>query len=188
MNVLVLPLGHGVLVKINLEDVERLGLNKDDDPDRMLSNSGWRRSSGYVRRYSNIGSTAMHRVVMGLSDLDGNRLEGHELLVVDHIDGDRCNNTRSNLRLATNRMNAQNTPTARLNHKLIDALKEAEGLPALRESALCAYRRACEDRRRIQVKERDNPDFERHLQRVKESSTPFLEVFGRHESSDVFGF
>jgi hypothetical protein len=54
---------------------------------------------GYVRR-SLADGDFLHRLVLGLEKGDRRR--------VDHIDGDPLNNTRANLRIATNAENAQN--------------------------------------------------------------------------------
>jgi hypothetical protein len=63
-------------------------------------------SDGYVRVQPRRGARiALHRLVLGLEPGDG--LEG------DHISGDKLDNRRSNLRVATRAQNGQNVPAKR---------------------------------------------------------------------------
>lgn len=57
-------------------------------------------SHGYVQNFHAGRVEVVHRIVMGCVRGDGR--------IVDHIDGDRLNNTRSNLRLVTAAENTQN--------------------------------------------------------------------------------
>lgn len=57
---------------------------------------------GYVGSWLTVGRLHMHRVVLGLQK--GDALEG------DHINGDKLDNRRSNLRALTRAQNAQNRP------------------------------------------------------------------------------
>jgi hypothetical protein len=77
-----------------------------DEQDAALSEFSWRLDAGgYALR--NLGRSSprgktllMHREILGLSHGDPRR--------VDHIDGNRLNNRRSNLRIATPGENQQN--------------------------------------------------------------------------------
>jgi len=106
------------VIRIDSEDAERLGLDLADG-DEALWKAGWRvanSSSGlaYLKRSRGRRSVPAHRVIVGFCDKDGNRLEGCENYVVDHVDGDGLNNTRSNLRIANARMNSINKIAYRL--------------------------------------------------------------------------
>jgi hypothetical protein len=79
----------------------------DDDMLPFLSVWCWRLSSGgYVVRDASKGNErrviSLHRVIAGL--VHGDPIE------VDHISGDRLDNRRANLRLATRDQNNQNVP------------------------------------------------------------------------------
>ena len=76
-----------------------------DDADlAVLSQWRWRfHPEGYAVRSVGSGSVLMHRELLGVGPGD----ERH----VDHIDGDRLNNQRSNLRVITEAQNHQNRTT-----------------------------------------------------------------------------
>lgn len=57
-------------------------------------------SHGYLRRSADGRKVYMHREVTGLQPGDG--------MEVDHINGDKCDNRRSNLRVVTHQQNSQN--------------------------------------------------------------------------------
>lgn len=86
MSLYTLPLQHGMLTLVDREDYER------------FKNRSWSRMTiGYV-----LGSGArretLHRLIL-------NAPSGSE---VDHVNGDRTDNRKSNLRLASRRENARN--------------------------------------------------------------------------------
>jgi len=71
----------------------------DDEDFEKLSMFKWQLSSyGYAKAVINKRHTFMHRLIM-------NAPEG---MVVDHIDGDRLNNIKKNLRVCTVKENARN--------------------------------------------------------------------------------
>jgi hypothetical protein len=78
----------------------------DDDVYELVGRKKWRRDTkGYA--VSSLGwvngkkmEDKLHRLVMGLSPGDG--------LVVDHMNHDRLDNRRQNLRVVTNALNKQN--------------------------------------------------------------------------------
>lgn len=72
----------------------------DDEDFEELSRYRWFVSSGYASRSAAPHQVQMHRQVLGLSRGDG--LEG------DHINRDRLDNRRSNLRVTKRATNAQN--------------------------------------------------------------------------------
>ena len=98
----------GKVIRIPLRDrtggVVAHALVDDDDYERLnLGRWRWcRNSKGYVMRTTHVGGRAMnfrlHRVVMDAPD-------GIE---VDHRNGNKLDNRRSNLRLATSALNSQN--------------------------------------------------------------------------------
>lgn len=70
----------------------------DDDDFEQLSQRRWYlKTTGYAH---NNDRKTMHRVVLGLKRGDGK--------IVDHINHDRLDNRRSNMRLVTRRVNQQN--------------------------------------------------------------------------------
>ena len=72
----------------------------DDDVWHTLSQSSWNIDHGYaVGRSSMHRNVRMHRSVMGITD---------PTILVDHINGDRCDNRKSNLRISTLSKNSQN--------------------------------------------------------------------------------
>lgn len=74
----------------------------DDEDYEYLNNWKWYCSGGYATRHSYIPykTLLMHRVVMGNPD-------GKE---VDHINHDKTDNRKSNLRICTREENARNHP------------------------------------------------------------------------------
>lgn len=84
-----------------------------DDSDHLaLSMMTWHISSnGYamtkIRTHAGPKNTGIHRVIMGLSYGDG--------LEVDHINGDKLDNRRLNLRVCTTSENGRNRGSTRLN-------------------------------------------------------------------------
>ncbi len=75
----------------------------DDDDRHLVDGVAWRlhRNTGYVRRSVGAhGTSLLHREICGLTHGDG--------LMVDHVNGDRLDNRRSNLRVCTNAENQQN--------------------------------------------------------------------------------
>lgn len=71
------------------------------DEDAALGEVAWRLThDGYVYRTPRSGVEYLHRLVLGLSR--GDRRQG------DHIDRDKLNCTRENLRIVTMAQNAQN--------------------------------------------------------------------------------
>ena len=68
----------------------------DDSDYEYLSQWKWYLSKGYA--ISNDKRKKMHRLVMNAKDRE----------IVDHIDGNRLNNTRSNLRIVDKSGNAHN--------------------------------------------------------------------------------
>lgn len=79
-----------------------LAIIDDDDVKKVLAvNRRWHYSGGYARAYVDYGVTAsMHRVVM----------DAAAELVVDHINRNRLDNRRCNLRVCTERENLCNRP------------------------------------------------------------------------------
>lgn len=74
-------------------------VDHDDLP--LVSDRSWHLA---VIGYAMHNKTYLHRVVMGLSRGDG--------LAVDHINGDKLDNRRANLRLCTQAENCQNKTVA----------------------------------------------------------------------------
>ncbi len=83
----------------------------DDDVYEWASLSSWSFTGGAAaratqyagRRLRNGGTDYLHRIIMGA-------VPGEQ---VDHVDGDKLNNQRANLRIVTNGQNAQNRHAAR---------------------------------------------------------------------------
>lgn len=79
----------------------------DEDDHARLCGYKWRLTTkGYAYR-SHKGELRMHREIMGLQKRDG--------LVVDHINGNKLDNRRSNLRVCTVRQNNLNSPVTKRN-------------------------------------------------------------------------
>jgi hypothetical protein len=69
----------------------------DDEDYALLSFHSWREHKGYVETGRTPNVTYMHRMILGSNER------------VDHIDGNKFNNQRSNLRVASRGVNRQNS-------------------------------------------------------------------------------
>lgn len=80
----------------------------DDEDQEWLEMVPWHVNSGYCKRHFGLGRMGMklfmHKLIMGVYD---------PKTIVDHIDRDKLNNQKSNLRLATRHQNGYN----RCSHK-----------------------------------------------------------------------
>jgi hypothetical protein len=72
----------------------------DSSDFELLNRHEWRVLSGYAVTTIDGQLTSMHRLILGLTD---------HSVVCDHIDRDKLNNRRSNLRVVTRVVNAGNT-------------------------------------------------------------------------------
>ncbi len=73
----------------------------DEDDFHFLNRWAWHMNQGYARRGGSAGESHMHRLLLGLEPNDG--------LVVDHINRNRVDNRRANLRVIPREANIQNT-------------------------------------------------------------------------------
>lgn len=71
-----------------------------DAEDLVLAESGWYLNEGYAFRLENGRTVYLHRQILGLTRGDG--------MEVDHINRNRLDNRRSNLRLVTRAQQMQN--------------------------------------------------------------------------------
>lgn len=71
----------------------------DDEDGNKVSSYKWTSNKGYVQAVINRTSVRMHRLVLGLKKGEG---------IVDHINGDKSDNRRSNLRVCTAAENSYN--------------------------------------------------------------------------------
>lgn len=85
-DVRLIPLGDGCYTYVDAADYE------------WLSQWNWHLDSGYAARYDNRKAVFMHRMIM----------QPPPGKVVDHIDGNRANNCRFNLRVCTRAQNSRN--------------------------------------------------------------------------------
>lgn len=84
-------------VKIDVEDIERLS-------GRHWSENG----NGYVRSFIKTSPVYLHRFILGY----------HGRMDVDHINGDKSDNRKSNLRIVSHSVNALNKRNASCVHKI----------------------------------------------------------------------
>jgi len=78
----------------------QLYVEVDDEDYEQLSKYRWYNNNGYAHRIEEGRSILMHRQILNILD--------NVDLVGDHIDHDRLNNTKSNLRACTTRENNLN--------------------------------------------------------------------------------
>lgn len=104
--------------KIKLANGRGVALVDDEDYE-CLRKLPWHYQN---RGYAKSGRILMHRFILGLTQ------PGHGV-VVDHIDGNRLNNQRSNLQLASQGQNLANTKR-----------KSKSGFRGVRKCALCKSR------------------------------------------------
>ena len=81
--------GSNVVVKVD-----------DDDYDRVAEHKWYIHTKGYAQAFIDGRMTLMHRFIMSPP----------KSLQIDHIDRDKTNNQRFNLRVVTKAVNAQNIP------------------------------------------------------------------------------
>lgn len=94
------------LIKVGLGKNRTYAKVSNEDYKLCCQYTWWvRNSDKYTYPMTTIGnkSVALHRVVLGLVDAP-------KTTYVDHINGDRLDNTRENLRICNNAQNQWNTP------------------------------------------------------------------------------
>ena len=105
----------------------KIALVDDDDYDFIIKNK-WSFSAGYAIRRRTIKvdvnlykfeTLSMHRVIMGVTDSD---------ILIDHIDGNKLNNQKSNLRLANKSQNGANRKTKKHKYLGVSPLKNGKFL------------------------------------------------------------
>jgi HNH endonuclease len=100
------PYGGSVDIPICDRDGRLLAVAIIDDIDAEHAKHQWRLDTkGYARRSVRDRGVYLHREILGLVPGDG--------LISDHINGDRLDNRRANLRAATPAQNAQNRSSYR---------------------------------------------------------------------------
>lgn len=90
------------VTKVDIEDVDRLLVYK-----RNI----FKNSSGYACLYFNDTQLFVHRIIMNLPD----RYDEETKLIVDHINGDKTDNRKSNLRVIEKQLNPMNCKTYKNN-------------------------------------------------------------------------
>jgi hypothetical protein len=98
------------MIQVPIPSAQKFALISEEDADLVLSKS-WFLRDGYpstnIHKNGKRTCVFMHRLIMfGLSEND---------LLVDHVDRDRLNNTRENLRVCTNSQNQANRTTPKNN-------------------------------------------------------------------------
>jgi len=88
---------------------DRLGLLYDEqDADTVMQYTWYVGADGYVRTNGATGSLLMHRIIMGDPPENGQ--------VIDHINGVRTDNRRSNLRWTSSKENRRRASHADMSH------------------------------------------------------------------------
>ena len=73
----------------------------EEDAERVVEYGWWVNDNGYIQGWVNGKTVRLHRFLMGL-------LESDKTLVVDHINHDKTNNCKCNLRICSHQENQRN--------------------------------------------------------------------------------
>lgn len=76
----------------------------DDDDFKNICKYKWFYAEGYAKRNRRIGDESLSKII----PMQRQIMSCYSSLLVDHIDGNRLNNTRSNLRICTDSENRRN--------------------------------------------------------------------------------
>ena len=96
----------------------------------LIKSYNWHLSLGYAKTSINGGSVGMHRIIMGVTD---------PLLVVDHINQDKLDNRRTNLRIVTRGVSNQN----RAKKQTVERTSSYKGVSKRTFKKSCTYVATC---------------------------------------------